>query len=90
MPDSPGPWRNDANPEGPECRQRDCMADAPVASIGRWSRLPQTGPAPNESLGEDAKYHLSCGRTGNLSTLTDLPDWPLPSSLAPDDDYRQR
>jgi predicted RNA-binding Zn-ribbon protein involved in translation (DUF1610 family) len=33
---------------------------------------------------------LSCGWTGNLSTLTDLPDWPLPSSLAPDDDYRQR
>lgn len=36
-------------PRGPGCRQRECMADAPGGSIGPWSRLLQTGPAPSQS-----------------------------------------
>jgi pimeloyl-ACP methyl ester carboxylesterase len=55
----------------PGCRQRDSTADAPVASIGRWSRLPQ---ALRQRTAANLVYEAWKGRDGtrNLRTLTDL------------------
>jgi hypothetical protein len=53
-------------PRRPGCRQRECMADAPGASIGPWSKLRKS---PSDTAGQPEM--LPC-RSARLTAPTSL------------------